>query len=88
MFGRIFKTGNETINQLNAINADNEMKKQILMETNDKLQEIANRHSKRYEDALDLLEKKDKHIEEQKKLIEKYEKLLINLLINILQSLL
>jgi len=80
MFGRIFKTGNETINQLNAINADNEMKKQILMETNDKLQEIANRQSKRYEDALDLLEKKDKQIEEQKKLIEKYEKLLINLL--------
>jgi hypothetical protein len=80
MFGRIFKTSNETINQLNAINADNEMKKQILMETNDKLQEIANRQSKRYEDALDLLEKKDKQIEEQKKLIEKYEKLLINLL--------
>lgn len=80
MFGRIFKTDNEIINQLNAINADNEMKNQILMETNDKLQEIANRQSKKYEDALDLLEKKDKQIEEQKKLIEKYEKLLINLI--------
>jgi len=77
MFGRLFKTNNEINNEPNEVNANNQMKIQILLETNDKLLEIVNTQNRRHEEILVLLEEKEKLIEEQKKIIEKYEKFII-----------